>query len=171
MSATQTPTNSAERRIAPRFQPAFGTICRLRPPGRPEPAVVGLVWNISETGVSMLIADAPARGSEFDAELTTESGADGLRLTIRVVHVREMPVGEIRQVVLTRTQDDDDDNLVERRKSAHTIRIGPQADGVECIVVSATQRVPLTTSGNDEATSRQVAGLVRGRLREYGCHV
>ncbi len=84
---------------------------------------------------------------------------------------REMPVGEIRQVVLTRTQDDDDDNLVERRKSAHTIRIGPQADGVECIVVSATQRVPLTTSGNDEATSRQVAGLVRGRLREYGCHV
>ena len=94
MSVTATQTNTAERRIAPRFQPAFGTICRLRPLGRPEPAVVGLVWNISETGVSMLIADPPARGSEFDAELTTEGGAEGLRLTIRVVHVREMPVGD-----------------------------------------------------------------------------
>src|SRR6266480_4942334 len=97
MSALATPpaiNNAAERRIAPRFQPAFGTICRLHPRGETNNTVVGLVWNISETGVSMLIADPPARGTEMDAELTTESGAEALRLLLRVVHVREMPVGD-----------------------------------------------------------------------------
>jgi hypothetical protein len=96
MTGTVTPTtiNPAERRIAPRFQPAFGTICRLHLPGDNGRTTVGLVWNISETGVSMLIADPPTRGAQLDAELTTESGGDSLPLSIRVVHVREMPVGD-----------------------------------------------------------------------------
>ena len=84
----------AERRVAPRFQPAFGTICRLHLPGDNGRTTVGLVWNISETGVSMLIADPPARGAQLDAELTTESGGDTLPLSLRVIHVREMPVGD-----------------------------------------------------------------------------
>jgi hypothetical protein len=96
MSVLATPPTAdpAERRVAPRFQPAFGTICKLHPREEPDRTVVGLVWNISESGVSMLIADPPARGTELDAELTTESGGESLRLTLRVVHVREMPVGD-----------------------------------------------------------------------------
>jgi hypothetical protein len=83
---------------------------------------------------------------------------------------RELPLTEIRQVALTRERDDDE-SLVEGRSSPNTIRIGPAPDGLTCVIVSATQRVPLTTSAHDEATSRQVAGLLRGRMREYGCHV
>lgn len=83
---------------------------------------------------------------------------------------RELPISEIRQVVLTRKQDDDE-SLIERRSAKPAIHIGPPADGLGCVVVSATQRVPLTTSAHEEATSRQVAGLVRARLREFGCHV
>jgi hypothetical protein len=96
MSTLATPPtiNPTERRVTPRFQPAFGTICRLHIPGENGRTVVGLVWNISESGVSMLIADPPTRGAELDAELTTESGGDFLPVAIRVVHVREMPVGD-----------------------------------------------------------------------------
>lgn len=92
--ATPTAINPTERRIAPRFQPAFGTICRLHSRDGNGNTVVGLVWNISETGISMLIADPPARGEQLDAELTTESGDEVLPLSLRVVHVREMPVGD-----------------------------------------------------------------------------
>ncbi len=90
MSTTAPP---AERRIAPRFQPAFGTVCRfiLRDDGE---RVVGLVWNISETGVSMLLAEPPVRGAELDGELGPENGGAGLRMTFRVVHVRELPTGD-----------------------------------------------------------------------------
>src|SRR5262249_20225010 len=96
MTAVATPPtiNPAERRIAPRFQPAFGPIWRLHASGDNGRTTVGLVWNISETGVSMLIADPPARGSQLDAELTTEAGGDLLPLSLRVVHIREMPVGD-----------------------------------------------------------------------------
>ena len=96
MSALATPptANAAERRVAPRFQPAFGTICQLHTREQPGRTIVGLVWNISESGVSMLIADPPARGTELDVDLTTEGGGEILRLTLRVVHVREMPVGD-----------------------------------------------------------------------------
>ena len=96
MTALATPPtiNPTERRIAPRFQPAFGTICRIHTTGENPRVVVGLVWNISESGVSMLIADPLPRGVELDAELTTEAGGDLLPLKVRVVHVREMPVGD-----------------------------------------------------------------------------
>lgn len=88
------PSSSAERRIANRFQPAFGTVCRFRNRGDSGYRTVGLVWNISETGVSMLLADPPKRGAELDAELTSELSNTGLPVTLRVVHVREMPIGD-----------------------------------------------------------------------------
>ena len=96
MTALATPktANPTERRIAQRFQPAFGTICQLHTREEPSRTIVGLVWNISESGVSMLIADPPARSTELDVDLTTEGGGESLRLTLRVVHVREMPVGD-----------------------------------------------------------------------------
>lgn len=95
MSADQPAANPpAERRVAPRFQPAFGTVCRLNRPSPDGTPALGLVWNISETGVSMLLADPPERGTQLDAELTTEFGGAGLPVALRVVHVREMPMGD-----------------------------------------------------------------------------
>lgn len=79
-----------ERRIATRFQPAFGTVCRLGP-GRP---VVGLVWNISETGVSMLIADPPEAGAELPAELAHDGWEEGHPVRVQVVHVRQVDTGD-----------------------------------------------------------------------------
>jgi len=82
----------SERRIAPRLQPAFGTICKLRPAdGTPA---IGLVCNLSETGVSMFVADPPAKGEEMEAELAPEDGGPGLAITLRVVHVRRTPTGD-----------------------------------------------------------------------------
>lgn len=58
MSAAPTPAApqpTDERRIAPRRQPAMGTVCRLdSSDGGPAP--LALVWNISRTGVSMLLS-------------------------------------------------------------------------------------------------------------------
>ena len=90
--ASPVPPPAAERRVAPRFQPAFGTVCRFAAPDREK--AVGLVWNISETGISMLLADPPERGEELAGELTPENGGAGLEVTFRVVHVRELPTGD-----------------------------------------------------------------------------
>jgi hypothetical protein len=91
---TATSAVPAERRIAPRFRPAFGTVYRIAAQNG-VPAMVGLVWNISETGVSMLLADPPECGTRLEGELAPETG-DGpaLAIAIRVVHVHEMPNGD-----------------------------------------------------------------------------
>lgn len=86
-------TEGAERRIAPRFQPAFGTVCRFRL-AEDAPPRVGLVWNISSTGVSMLLAEPPERGTELKAELTNDAGTARLGIGIKVVHIRSMPQGD-----------------------------------------------------------------------------
>jgi hypothetical protein len=91
MTATAAPP-ATDRRVAPRHQPAFGTVCRLGP-GRGRP-LVGLVWNISATGVSMLLADPPRPGAEVDGELAPEGGGPGLSVTLRVVHVRRAATGD-----------------------------------------------------------------------------
>jgi hypothetical protein len=92
--ALPTPVPSVERRIAPRLQPALGTICRLHLQTGEVPHVVGLVWNISETGVSMLVSEAPERGIEITGELLLEAGGVALPISLRVVHVRQVPTGD-----------------------------------------------------------------------------
>jgi hypothetical protein len=82
---------SSERRIAHRFQPSFGMVCRF---AGTEPATIGLVWNISETGISMFMAKAPKAGAELTAELTQETHGKGLNVILRVVHVRPIPTGD-----------------------------------------------------------------------------
>ena len=92
MSTATLPTSS-ERRIAPRFQPCFGTICRFA--GTPEERpIIGLVWNISESGVSMLMSEPPEAGAELTAELTQENSGEGMHIGLRVVHVRPMQTGD-----------------------------------------------------------------------------
>ena len=83
-----------DRRVAPRFQPAFGTVCRFRPNDDETRPAVGLVWNISQTGISMLMADPPKRGTVIPGELGSESGGPGLPITLRVMHVRALPTGD-----------------------------------------------------------------------------
>lgn len=87
MSYTLSPTT--ERRIAPRFQPTLGTVCRLR-----DREQVGLVWNISRTGISMMMADPPPAGSVVQAVLTSEGSREGLPLVLHVVHVKEADTGD-----------------------------------------------------------------------------
>jgi hypothetical protein len=84
----------SNRRVAPRFQPAFGTICRIPANTPADSAIVGLVWNISETGVSMLMGNPPKAGSEVPGELTAGSGEKVLSVTLRVVHVRPIETGD-----------------------------------------------------------------------------
>jgi hypothetical protein len=83
----------ADRRVAPRFQPTFGTVCRFAATSTDRPPV-GLVWNISETGVSMLLPEPLTAGAELAAELGPEAGGPGLPVTLTVVHVREVPTGD-----------------------------------------------------------------------------
>lgn len=94
MSTTPKETRPGEdRRVAPRFQPAFGTIYRFKH-SENEDHAVGLVWNISQTGVSMLLAVPPERGGIMPGELTTESGGPGLNIDLRVVHIRTLTTGD-----------------------------------------------------------------------------
>jgi hypothetical protein len=92
-TTTHDASTGKDRRIAPRFQPAFGTIYRFKQSNNDNHAV-GLVWNISQTGVSMLLADPPERGGIVPGELTTESGGSALRIEVRVVHVRPLSTGD-----------------------------------------------------------------------------
>ncbi|OWK40509.1 hypothetical protein FRUB_05428 [Fimbriiglobus ruber] len=56
--------------------------------------MIGLVWNISETGVSMLLGNPPEPGEVRPAVLAHEDADDGLPVWLRVVHVRQMSTGD-----------------------------------------------------------------------------
>ena len=88
------PVPSADRRIAPRFQPAFGTVCRIASAKQADHATVGLVWNISETGISMLLGNPPKAGTEVAGELTADAGSKTLPVVLHVVHVRPIQTGD-----------------------------------------------------------------------------
>jgi hypothetical protein len=87
------PTAGVDRRIAPRFQPAFGTTYRFKVDGSDQ-LTVGLVLNISQTGVSMLLVDPPERGLVLPGELSTETGGSDLTISLRIVHVRKVSTGD-----------------------------------------------------------------------------
>jgi hypothetical protein len=93
MTPSPDPAAPDDRRIAQRFQPAFGTICQLDRTDSDQP-IVGLVWNVSRTGVSMLLADPPERGTVLSGALMIESGGPSLPISLRVVHVRTVTTGD-----------------------------------------------------------------------------
>jgi hypothetical protein len=55
---------------------------------------MGLVWNLSQTGVSMLLAEPPERGGVVEGELAAEGGDSRLSIPVRVVHVRMVSTGD-----------------------------------------------------------------------------
>lgn len=95
-TATFTPPSiatPADRRVAARRQPAMGTVCAITHPDHDD-ATTGLVWNISATGISMLVAEPWEAGTPLRGELTTIHGRHPLAVGMRVVHVKLLETGD-----------------------------------------------------------------------------
>jgi hypothetical protein len=83
----------ADRRTAPRRQPTLGTVCRMEPRSG-KAGGVGLVWNISTGGVSMLFNDSMDRGTTVKGILATTTDGFSLPVTVRVTHVAPLQTGD-----------------------------------------------------------------------------
>src|SRR5258708_36374458 len=81
----------AERRVAHR-QPTVGTVCRLD--GEGEAGATALVWNISPSGVSMLVPKPLEPGSGVHGVLETMRGRHPLPVDMHVVHVKLLETGD-----------------------------------------------------------------------------
>jgi PilZ domain len=86
------PATYAERRRAVRRQPTQNTVCRLTDLHGDEIAC-GLVWNISATGVSMLLNVAVAPGTLIGADLRNAAGQT-VRTGLSVVHLSPLRTGD-----------------------------------------------------------------------------
>jgi PilZ domain len=82
----------AERRVAVRRQPTVGTVCHLHPPTGQD--LVGLVWNISTSGVSMLLHQRLEPGTTVPAEVRAAGEETALPVTLRVAHVSQLRTGD-----------------------------------------------------------------------------
>src|SRR5262245_39067704 len=82
----------SERRRAPRRQPAIGTICQFTP----SSAVtgLGLVWNISTSGVSVLANKSCDAGIRLEARLKTLDERATLPISFDVAHVKALETGD-----------------------------------------------------------------------------
>ena len=96
-TATATPTtipaSSAERRVAPRRQPAMGTVCRLDTEDG-GPSALALVWNISTTGISVLVAEPRPTGTALSGYLEKTDGDHMHRVAMRVIHTKKLETGD-----------------------------------------------------------------------------
>jgi hypothetical protein len=90
---TPTTTATAERRRSPRRQPAQGTVCKLTSSAG-DAIGLGLVWNISQTGVSMLIGAVLQPGAQLKGELIAADGHTTLGLGLKVAHLSRLATGD-----------------------------------------------------------------------------
>jgi hypothetical protein len=81
-----------ERRMSRRRQPTLGTLGRLAL--KTGERLIGLVWNISPTGLSMLVNRRLELGASFPIELSTRDEAHVLSETFCVAHVLQMRTGD-----------------------------------------------------------------------------
>jgi hypothetical protein len=81
------------RRAALRRQPTVGTICRVALEAHEAPRM-GLVWNISTSGVSMFLDEPPQLGVTLPAVITTMDEQQTLPVRLRVMHVRPIRTGD-----------------------------------------------------------------------------
>jgi hypothetical protein len=79
----------ADRRRADRYRPAFATVCRFGRAGG-----VGLVCDLSRTGVRMLLAAVPEVGAVVGGELAPEDGGPAVPVDVRVVRVVPSGTGD-----------------------------------------------------------------------------
>ena len=82
-------SSAADRRISRRYQPTFGTTCRLT-----ESRQHGLVWDISTEGLGLLLGFSPAEGEAIPIELGTDVARERLLVQVRVAHVRKLSTGD-----------------------------------------------------------------------------
>ncbi len=82
-----------ERRRCPRRQPAHGTVCKLTA-GSGDDLGLGLVWNISLSGVSMLLGKPLQPGMELKGELVAGDGRTSLGLVLKVAHLSKLATGD-----------------------------------------------------------------------------
>ncbi len=86
------PITIAERRRAARRQPAHDTVCRLTD-GDGADLGCGLVWNLSTTGISMLLSRRLEPGTVVGVELTNGAG-DAVSVEVSVVHLSRLRTGD-----------------------------------------------------------------------------
>lgn len=55
---------------------------------------MGLVWNISETGISMLLPEPRARGARLSGQLVSNDRSRSLPIAFQVIHVRKIDSGD-----------------------------------------------------------------------------
>ena len=82
-----------DRRTSTRRQPTLGTVCRIEARAGKDGGV-GLVWNISAGGVSMLFNDCLERGATVSAILATSTDGFTLPVNARVTHVAHLMTGD-----------------------------------------------------------------------------
>ncbi len=88
-----TPAPVTERRAAPRRQPAVNTVCRLDcADGGPQ--ALALVWNISTTGISLLVPEPRTPGSVLTGLLDTMEGEHLRPIAMRVIHCKPLETGD-----------------------------------------------------------------------------
>lgn len=93
IAAKASPVKTSDRRRARRRQPAQGTTCQLAT-GAGEKIGLGLVWNISTSGVSMLLAAPLQPGSQVQGELMAADGRTMLGMSLKVAHLYPLRTGD-----------------------------------------------------------------------------
>src|SRR5262245_20347322 len=93
MECHMSAASSAERRGGHRRQPTVGTICRMTSGAGPEPGI-GLVWNLSQGGVSLLISRPIEPGTTVRGELMTLGGQQPVPVSFRVAHISKLMTGD-----------------------------------------------------------------------------
>jgi hypothetical protein len=71
----------------------MGTVCRLFVPDGGPPALA-LIWNISTTGISMLLHEPREPGTTVSGILETMSNGHTMLIAARVVHIKKLATGD-----------------------------------------------------------------------------
>lgn len=87
------PFGTKDRRVAQRRQPTVGTVCHLANKDG-DNLGMGLVWNLSNSGISMLFNQSLNSGANLLAQLSTMDAEYSLPLTLRVAHVSQLATGD-----------------------------------------------------------------------------
>jgi hypothetical protein len=90
MTPLTSPTARADRRLHSRSRAAFGTYCHLL---APDP-VLGLVTDLSRSGVGVFAPRSFAVGALLPATLATVAGGAAVEVTLRVVRSQPLPTGD-----------------------------------------------------------------------------